>query len=126
GPSAVDVHIDVAVEIGDVQHLLEVVGRDVALGLECLQTLLGSAGRTSGLRRRLGVLHAVGHGHSFTMSRSAPRGPGSYTSREGNRRAPVSARPPASSSPPSSSPRASPPARAWSPHPSSPPPASSP
>ena len=40
GPVAVDVHVDVAVEIGDVQQLLEVVGGDVALRLQCLQALV--------------------------------------------------------------------------------------
>src|SRR5699024_5935648 len=42
GPVAVHVDVDVAVEVGDVQQLLEVVGGDVALLLETLQALLGA------------------------------------------------------------------------------------
>src|SRR5699024_879227 len=41
GPVAVHVDVHVAVEVGDVQQLLEVVGGDVALLLEATQTLLG-------------------------------------------------------------------------------------
>jgi hypothetical protein len=36
GPVALDVHVQVTVEVGDVEQLLEVVGRDVALALELL------------------------------------------------------------------------------------------
>ena len=51
GPSAFDVDVDVAVEVGDVEQRLEVVGRDVPLALE--QRQVGLVGRRP--PRRIGV-----------------------------------------------------------------------
>src|SRR5699024_8232950 len=68
GPVAVHVDVHVAVEVGDVQQLLEVVGGDVALLLEAAQTLLGGlAGVRLGLagsarRRRVRRGRVVGGG----------------------------------------------------------------
>src|SRR6185437_2579322 len=65
GAVALDVHVDVAVEIGDVQQALQVVGRDVALFLEPGQAAF-RLGLRSGFRlRRHGALRLRRH-------RSAP------------------------------------------------------
>src|SRR3712207_8128523 len=50
GPVALDVHVQVAVQVGDVQQLLEVVRGDVALGLELVDP--GCLGRSE--ERRVG------------------------------------------------------------------------
>ena len=83
-------------------RLLEVVGRDVALRLECLQTLVRGARLDGGLLRRLGVLHAVGHGQLLHNLEIRPTGTQVYTSRQGYRQRPVSGNRRTSSAQPSS------------------------
>ena len=47
-PLTLDVHVDVAVEVGDVEQLLEVVGGDVTLVLQPLEPAIGLRRRPAG------------------------------------------------------------------------------